>query len=126
MIKELQAAVAEMPQIDIETQHTFCEGVYAREIKIPAGVVLVGAKHKTSFFVVISQGRCKINDKTYYAPTTFISEIGAKRAIYAVTDTTLTTFHATKLTDIKEIEEAIIDEEDVELLSNNKKGVFLE
>jgi len=35
MIAELQAELLKMPQAEIETTHTFCNGVYAREITIP-------------------------------------------------------------------------------------------
>jgi len=119
MIQELQEAMSHLPQVDIETNHTFCEGIYAREIIIPADVAIIGAKHKTSFLIVISKGRCSINGTIYEAPHTMISLVGAKRAIFAFTETVLTTFHATTETDIKKIESAIIDEEDLHLLSNS-------
>ncbi|MGB1304010.1 hypothetical protein [Pseudoalteromonas marina] len=114
-VEELQKALFNMPQVDIKTSHTFCDGVYAREITIPKDVAIVGAKHLTSFFMVISKGKCVItsnNEKNEYkAPCTLISPIGAKRAIMAIEETVLTTFHATKETSVGKIESEIIENE---------------
>lgn len=111
-----------MEQVEIKTTHSFCDGVYARQITIPAGVCLIGAKHKTSFFMVISSGVCHIktdnSEETLTAPHTAISEVGAKRAITALQDTVLTTFHPTNETDIKKIEFDIIESEGLEIANN--------
>ena len=34
--------------VELETKHHFSDGLYARELFIPAGVCLVGALHKTT------------------------------------------------------------------------------
>ena len=125
MIDKLQAAMLEMPQMSITTIHKFCNGVYAREIHIPEGVVLVGAKHKTSFFLTVSSGSCLIIDgeteTTLTAPCMIISEVGAKRAILALKDTILTTFHPTDKTDVDEIEKDIIEPEGLKIANNPKE-----
>ncbi len=112
----------DMPQVDIETKHTFCDGVYSREIIIPAGVCLVGAKHKTNHFYVVSKGLCcvSIDDvkTTIKAPHTGITEPGTKRVIYAIEDTVFTTFHPTKETDIDKIEALIIEPEGLKIANN--------
>lgn len=122
MINQLQQAMLEMNQAEIKTKHSFCDGVYAREITIPAGVCLVGGKHKTSFFIVISQGECVVIDNEietlYTAPCTVISKVGAKRAIMAIEDTVLTTFHPTKETDIDKIESDIIESEGLKIVNS--------
>lgn len=122
VIERLQESMLGMPQVEIETSHTFCNGVYAREIKIPKGVVLVGAKHKTEFFMVISAGCCLVkdgdNEDTYDAPCTLISPVGAKRVILALEDTVLTTFHPTKETEVEKIERDIIEPEGLKITNN--------
>lgn len=121
-VNNLQKTMLEMHQVEIETKHSFCDGVYAREISIPKGVALVGAKHKTAFFMVISKGECVITDsskkKTYQAPYTAVSKVGAKRAILALKDTVLTTFHKTNETDIYKIENDIIESEGLKIANN--------
>jgi hypothetical protein len=118
----LQEAMLDMPQVDIRTTHSFCDGIYAREISIPEGVVLVGAKHKTEFFIVISKGECAIYDdevENYYsAPCTLVSPVGAKRVIYAIKDTILTTFHPTNEVDVSKIEAEIIEPEGLKIANN--------
>ena len=125
MIEELQAAMLEMPQAECKTTHTFCNGVYAREIFIPKNVCLVGAKHKSEFFMVISKGRCVIKDndleQILHAPHTAISKVGAKRVIFAIEDTVLTTFHPTNKTDVEEIEKDIIDDEGLKIANNPER-----
>ena len=122
-VEKLQKEMLKMPQVEIETSHSFCGGVYAREIKIPKGVCLVGAKHKTRFFMVLSKGRCLIVDvdikKEISAPFTGVSEVGAKRSIFAVEDAVLTTFHPTKKTDVKSIENEIIENEGLAIQNNS-------
>ncbi len=122
MIDELQDAMLKMPQAEIKTEHSFCNGIYSRKITIPKGVSLVGARHKTQFFMIISQGECIIRDgkttERIKAPYQGVSEIGAKRAIYAVEETILTTFHPTYKTDIALIEKDIIEPEGKAIANN--------
>jgi hypothetical protein len=122
-VARLQEAMLEMPQAEVKTTHSFCNGVYAREITIPKGGALVGAKHKTAFFMVISKGKCAIIDKTeeiFKAPCTIVSQAGAKRAIYALEETVLTTFHVTDETDIMKIEHEIIQDEGLKIANSGR------
>lgn len=88
----------ELPPIEYH-----CNGVYAREIHIPAGVSLVGEIHLQDQINVVSKGVIRVfteeGVKTITAPHTFISPAGTKRAGYVVEDTVWTVFHATESTD---------------------------
>lgn len=123
-VEALQAKMLNMPQAEVKTNHYFCEGCYAREITIPSGVLIVGAKHKTEHFHVISKGECVISnmgkDEVFKAPFTGVTKQGSKRAILALTETVFTTFHPTEETDINKIEQAIIENEGLKI-SNNPK-----
>ncbi len=122
-IEELQSLCVGMEQPNIKTTHSFCDGVYAREITIPKDSLIIGAKHKTSFFMVISKGHCIIRsgDKKneYKAPCTLVSPVGAKRAIIALEDTVITTFHKTNETDVEKIAEQITEKESLKIANNN-------
>lgn len=121
-VEALQKAMLEQPQVKVETNHAFMNGIYARQIIIPAGVVIVGAKHKTEHPYLISKGKCYIinNGKREYfeAPYNGITKPGSKRAIYAIEDTVFTTFHPTEETDIKKIESEIIEPEGLQIANN--------
>jgi len=77
--------------------------------------------------MVVSKGKCLIvdGDKSLevIAPCTLISEVGAKRAIYAETETVLTTFHPTNETDIKKIEADIIEPEGLKIMNNPLEAI---
>lgn len=115
------------PQVNIETSHTFMRGIYARQIIIPAGVLIVGAKHKTEHPHLISEGKCYIvnNDKKEYfeAPYSGITKAGSKRAIYAIEKTVFTTFHPTNEKDIKKIESEIIESEGFKIANNAAEAI---
>ena len=54
-IYKAQNVMLSMPQAETETKHHFADGIYARELFIPAGVCLVGALHKTNHLFTVSQ-----------------------------------------------------------------------
>lgn len=56
-VDRLHAHVETLPQVDCPVRHFFAPGLFAREITIPAGVVLIGAVHKTENLAVLSKGR---------------------------------------------------------------------
>ncbi len=124
-ILNLETAMQKLPGYDLEGKelcqitHYFAPGMYAREMKVPAGCLLTGKIHLTEHLNILSQGRVSVSNKgesvTMEAPYTFVSPVGTKRAIYAHEDSTWTTIHATDLTDPDEIEDEIIAESFQEL-----------
>jgi len=107
--------------VSIEPTHKHCEGVYAREITIQAGVALVGEIHTHAQINVVSKGKIRVATedgvRTIEAPCTFISPAGTKRAGFALTDTVWTVFHATEETDQQTIKDEFIAP-DYETLDN--------
>lgn len=79
--------------------HYFAPGIYCREMFVPAGYALVGKIHKTKHICILSKGKVTVADgetlNTYEAPTTIVSPVGAKRAIYAHEDSVWTNVHST-------------------------------
>lgn len=111
----LQAATAELPEVDCPLQHSFIDGVYVRTIFIPAGTVIVGKIHKHSHANILSQGEVSVFTEggglqRFKGPLTMVSAPGTKRAVYAHTDTTWTTIHSTSETDLDKIEKYVIAE----------------
>lgn len=113
-ILALQDYLMSLPgaQLDCPVTHHFAPGSYAREMVIPAGVVIIGKIHRHAHVNVISKGRVRVVTesglKTLEAPCTFISEPGTKRVVLAETETVWTTVHATDETDLDKIEEFVI------------------
>ena len=104
-------------------RHFLANGVYVREISMPAGTVVVGWIHKHDHVAAMLTGDISIYDETglqrMKGPTTFISKAGIKRAIYVHEDTIFTTVHGVGHCDPEQIERfklaiaAALDGEDV-------------
>ncbi len=90
-IVRLEQAVGKLPQFDCPLKHYFVDGIYVREIFIPAGVVLVGYIHMQPCVTTVSAGRILIADgeatREVYAPFTMACPPGSKKAGYALEDT---------------------------------------
>lgn len=92
--------------------HRFADGVYAREMLIPADSLIIGKIHRFGHLNIITKGRVAVltefGVEELVAPCTFISKPGTKRVVYAYEDTVWTTLHGTRKTDPDEIEKDII------------------
>lgn len=79
------------------TSHYFCDGLYARQWAQAAGVLAVSKIHAKENFLVLLSGACVIStgEETVelVAPRIFKTLPGVKRAVLAVTDCVLMTFH---------------------------------
>lgn len=92
-------------------KHWLAPGIYAREIHLPAGTVVVGKIHRHRHFNIISKGRVtcytEFGLEHHVAPSSFISEAGTKRVVVTVEDAIWTTIHPNpdNETDISKLEE---------------------
>lgn len=116
-VAHLESVMRAGPTIEIETKHHFSKGVYAREIFIPKGTVLVGKIHKHENLNIISQGDISVltehGIERLKAPFTLVSPAGTKRVGYAHEDTVWLSIHGTDETDVDKIElEFIAQDED--------------
>lgn len=94
-------------------KHHFAPGSYAREMTLPAGLVVVGKIHKFAHINVISQGHVQVFTEQdgvleLKAPCTFVSHPGTKRVVHVLEETVWTTVHVTDKTDLAEIEREVI------------------
>jgi hypothetical protein len=111
-------------------KHSFAEGVYVREIFLPAGCVLTGKIHKHSHPNFLMSGKVEVFTEedglqTLEAPLSMISKAGTKRVVRAITDTVWITVHVTEETDLDKIEDHVIAKNFEELaLYNDKRGAI--
>ena len=115
-----EAYMREMPQVDIPIKNYFSQGVYAREITIPAGVILTGEIHKFRQLNILSKGCISVSTEegiiTIEAPYTIISPAGVKRIAYTHSECVWTTIHGTDETDIDIIRSKFIAKDEQEWL----------
>ena len=79
-------------------EHKFCDGMYVREIFIPAGILLTGKIHKHDHPNFLMQGTVAMITEDgglvmMSAPQSLVSPKGCKRALYTFTDVRWATVH---------------------------------
>lgn len=116
-IDQLEECMQQMPnQVaieDIEVKHHFTNnGLYAREMIIPKGMLITGRVKKHEHISVLSAGFVtevtEAGVQHIKAPYTMVSLPGTKRVVLAHETTVWTTIHATKETDLAKVEADLI------------------
>lgn len=120
-LSELEDRIRECPQTEMPVTHHFADGVYGRELFIPAGTVLTGKTHRFATLNLLMQGEITVSTpdgmRRLSAPAIFTSVPGCKKAGYAHTDTVWVNIHPTKLRDLAAIESKFIEPEVPALIS---------
>ena len=87
-----EAAIQSENQVDFNqhVKHHFSKDVYARELFIPAGTLIIGKIHKHENFNILSKGEMSVLSvdglQKVEAPFSVVSSPGVKRMAYAHTD----------------------------------------
>ena len=119
-IMRLESELQALAQVDCPVEHIFAPGVYVRKMFIPAGTAATGAVHKTEHITIISQGHLMLMTddgvQEVQAPFHGLSKPGIKRVAFTLTDTVLTTIHATTETDIEKLVIELTESTQAELL----------
>jgi quercetin dioxygenase-like cupin family protein len=111
-LERLEAALFTGQIVELPVKHHFSRGVYARELFIPKGTVLVGKIHKFSQVNIVSRGEISVltedGIKRVKAGSHIVAGPGVKRAGYAHEDTVWTTIHGTYETNLEKLEQELI------------------
>ena len=108
------------PQVELEIKHHFSYGIYARELFIPAGVILTGKIHKYEQLNILTKGEMLVlidgRIRRIEAPYTLVAPAGTKRVAKALKDCIWLTIHGTHEIDLDKIEEKFIAQTEQEYL----------
>lgn len=117
---QLEALIQQLPQCEIGIEHHFAEGVYAREMRAPAGAVVTGKIHKQSQINILSKGTMSVvlgeRTEEVSAPFTIVAPAGSKRAFFCHTDCVWTTILGTHEQDPDKIEDELTTNSEQEFL----------
>lgn len=114
-VQDLERLNTMLPQVAIDTHHALHAGMYARTIRIPAGVMLTGAKIKIPTVLILSgDAEVYTGDKSvrltgYHVIT---ADAGRKQAFLAYADTYLTMLFPTDAQTVAQAENEFTDEAD--------------
>lgn len=133
-LSNLELDLKDLPQVDIPIINHFSKSVYAREMRMPKGTLVIGKIHKHQNLNILSAGEVSVLSidgvMRVKAPYTFVASPGTKRLIYAHEDVVWTTIHGTDETDVGKIEDEFIAKsyDDVlneQIISNNEETLCL-
>jgi hypothetical protein len=130
-IEALEHELKKFSQVEVRTRHYFAQGLYAREILIPKGMLLTGRVHRFEHLNIVSQGDITVwteeGMKRIQAPHTLVSKPGCKRVGLAHEDTVWTTVHSCMETDLERIEAHLLEPDETSLFAvGNRLKTVLE
>ncbi len=125
-IQQCEAAIRDLPPFEIEPVHYFADGLYGREITIPAGTVLTGKIHRGEHLNFLMQGDITVwtedGMKRLQAPAVIVSKPGTKRVGFAHTDTVWVCVHASQETELAALEAQLIEPEVPALTTDGERA----
>lgn len=123
-LRELEDEIRKLPPAALVETHHFADGIYGRELFIPAGTVLTGKVHIHSTLNILVKGDITVTTpegmKRLQAPAVFVSPPGCKKAGFAHTDTIWINVHPTEETDLARIEQQFIEPEPVPAIKHEE------
>ncbi|NYT44594.1 hypothetical protein H0A64_07105 [Alcaligenaceae bacterium] len=123
-VREFENVTRQCPQINVQTEHTLHAGMYARTIRLPAGVVLTGVLIKIPTTVIV-HGICRVftgerfmNLAGYHV---IAAGAGRKQIFITQTDTVITMIFPSTAQTVEQAENEFTDEAHL-LMSRNDSG----
>jgi len=97
---------------DIGLSHSFCNGVYMREMRAPAGALVLGHAHAEACFNIVLEGKIRVfvnsEFKEVSAPQVFITPANTRKLGYVVEDLRWINVIASESTNVEDIEKRFI------------------
>jgi len=97
---------------DPQTKHNFSDGLYAKEMNMPAGHIAYSHSHPYSHLSILAKGRVilktKEYNKEYIAPACINIEANTYHQIESLEDCVWFCIHATEEKDCSKIDEVLI------------------
>lgn len=126
-VQLFQGAETQKPQVALDTQHVLHAGLYARTIRLPAGVTTAAALIKIPTLVIV-EGDVLVwlgaESRRLTGYTVLPASAGRKQIFSALLDTVITMVFPTDAKTVEEAERAFTDEAD--LLASRRKDTYNE
>jgi hypothetical protein len=108
----LESAMLAHPQTECQVAHHFGPGVYIREVRIPAGLLVVGHSHRDENLNIMLAGKMAllVDGQVSIVEAPFLKvALPGRKVGYAIEDTVWQNVYATTETDIAKLEEMYVD-----------------
>jgi hypothetical protein len=111
-VEAVEASLLELPQVDCPVKHYFADGICIREVKLPAGSLIIGHEHRYATLNICLKGRLTLlledgSTREVSAPATFVGKPGRKVA-YINEDVIWQNIFPTDLKDADAVEDAFL------------------
>lgn len=107
----IEAALKQMPQVEVPLRHCFGNKVYVREMTAPKGSILIGKMHKYKQVNIVIKGDISVLTEDGWrrlkSGDMFESPAGIKRAGFTHEDTVWTTICGTEETEVEKAEDEL-------------------
>lgn len=118
-------------QVVPPVEHYHTKDQYARRIFVKGGTGIITKVHKTEHITVALKGRCTVVDENgvkseVVAPSVFVTKPGTWRAVYAHDDVEWVTVHVCSLSNLSDIEEALVCDSQEEFDKEDYERVLVE
>lgn len=132
LLARLEEEVMMRPQVECPVREFFAPGLYAREITIPKGAVLIGAVHRTANMAVLSRGCLRLVTETGTNDISAVDENivltvqpGGKNAAVALETAVWTNYHPTTETNPDRLVELLTESRRNELAGGSRNKQLL-
>jgi hypothetical protein len=113
LVEKIKEFTLHLPMVVMPTRHFLLEGMYARQILIPAGTAFVGRLHKKfHYFLCLAGGAWVQGDERQInikAGMLLLCAPGSQRIGVTYADTIFVTIHRTEETLLKNIEDDCVE-----------------
>jgi hypothetical protein len=121
-VRQLEGVASQHPQVAIMTEHVIHGGMYARTIRLPAGVMITGALVRLATLLIVQgDAVAYIGDDAplrLQGYTVLPASAGRKQAFVAIGDASMTMVFPTAARTIDEAEREFTDE--IEILMSRR------
>jgi hypothetical protein len=112
-IEAVEGLMLQGPQLAAPVEHHFAPGVYAREIFMPAGSIVIGHEHRTEHLNIVLTGKARVfmggeELETITAPAIFKSAAGVRKVLHVIEAMRWMTIHPTPETDLDKLDAELI------------------
>ena len=125
-VTALEKIIQERPQVEIRTEHTFHAGMYARTVRVPAGVVFTSVLIKRATLLILN-GVCDIlagsQGRRMEGYHVLSAAAGRKQVYISRSNLELTMIFPTEAKTVEEAEAEFTDEADILLSRKQQSGI---
>ena len=115
-VEELEGKLLELPQVDVPVTHHFQDGIYMREITLPAGTIAIGASHVSDCINMMLTGCMSLmvggEMMELRAPAIFTGKARERKVAYTKERSTFVTIHATTETNVDVLDATLTTKSD--------------